>query len=128
MVTAFRCCNVRLEKWTKDMKEFYLKASEAPGTRIIPNKGDGVEQAVYTPEYRALKESGEANVFEKSGLSQKEFEALDTEDFMMLQFGPTKKYSEFADLSGERKAAESAERDRQSAARSQAQRASPWWA
>lgn len=116
-----------LDKWTKDMKKFYVDASTSY-SRTYQTKGDDRTTNYFSREGNALRKSGEANVYTDSGLSKAEWNALSTEEFMNLQFGTTKKYDTFTDKDGSTAAAAAQESQRQNAARAQTQRASPWWA
>ena len=120
-----------LDKWTKDMKDFYIDATKTSRTSVGSKQevdGEyGGYKVVASPEGRALEKAGEANLFTESGLSKAAFKKLSTEEFMELQFGYTDKYKQDQDFSGERAAAETAETQRRKGAQRQVQRASPWW-
>jgi len=117
-----------LDRWTDTMKDFYIDASKTRST-TRQTKGDDRTSTLPTNEGVALQKYGKGkNPYTDSGMSEADFRNLSTEDFMVASFGHTSKYSKHADLSGDRSRTAAAEGERQKAARSQTQRASPWWA
>ena len=75
-----------LDKWTKKMKDFYVEA--AAGNRTsIKNNGAQTRTTSYNQPARALDKYGKKNIYTESGLSEKDFRNLSTEEFMVASFG-----------------------------------------
>jgi hypothetical protein len=118
-----------LDKWTKDMKKFYVDATKTRTSRQWVGGKGGQEEMVTrkSREGKDLERSGEANIYLESGLSKDAWNAQTTEQFMAMQFGYSEKYKKDQDFSGKQAAADAAESARQSRARATVQQASPWW-
>ena len=117
-----------LNRWTAEMKEFYVKAAE-PIRYQTSGKNDE-EQAVYNSQRYQLKKSGQENPYRKftaGGGTEKDWYNLSTEEFMANQFGYTEEHDTFSDASGEQAAASVKEEERQRMKGAQTQTASPWW-
>lgn len=116
-----------LDKWAKEMKDFYIGAAGGDYTEQINNDAQST-RTHYNQQSRALEKKGKTNVYSDSGMSEEDFRNLSTEEFVVATFGNTEKYSEYADLSGEQAAAGAKEESRKSRQRATVQQASPWWA